>query len=62
MHPFISFMLGDVVALTRGPTTHQQSMIDLASVLKLPLTADARAMQTAEMGRRYYNVLMAGAY
>jgi nuclear pore complex protein Nup98-Nup96 len=36
--------------------------IELSRVLRLPLTGDARIVQTAEMSRRYYNVVMAGGY
>ncbi|EAU35773.1 hypothetical protein ATEG_03971 [Aspergillus terreus NIH2624] len=36
--------------------------VELSSVLRLPLTGDARIQQTAEMSRRYYGVVMAGAY
>ncbi|KAF9883061.1 hypothetical protein FE257_004140 [Aspergillus nanangensis] len=36
--------------------------VELSSVLRLPLTGDARIQQTAEMSRRYYGVIMAGGY
>ncbi|KAF7592863.1 hypothetical protein BBP40_012342 [Aspergillus hancockii] len=36
--------------------------VEFSSVLGLPLTGDARISQTAEMSRRYYSVIMAGAY
>ncbi|KAL2813182.1 nuclear protein 96-domain-containing protein [Aspergillus cavernicola] len=36
--------------------------IDLSRVLRLPLTGDGRLVQTAEMSRRYYSVIMAGGY
>ncbi|KAI9373807.1 nuclear protein 96-domain-containing protein [Aspergillus egyptiacus] len=36
--------------------------IDMSRVLRLPLTGDGRLVQTAEMSRRYYNVVMAGGY
>lgn len=35
--------------------------IELSSVLKLPLTGDARVTHTAEISRRYYNAVMASA-
>ncbi|KAE8145513.1 nuclear protein 96-domain-containing protein [Aspergillus avenaceus] len=44
-------------------TAHEDGKaVELSSVLSLPLTGDARIMQTAEMSRRYYSVIMAGAY
>lgn len=42
--------------------TDEQQAIELSSVLNLPLTGDARIMQTAEMSRRYYSTIMAGGY
>jgi nuclear pore complex protein Nup98-Nup96 len=36
--------------------------VQSSAVLGLPLTGDARVMQTAEMSRRYYGVIMAGGY
>ncbi|KAL1999630.1 hypothetical protein VTN02DRAFT_4254 [Thermoascus thermophilus] len=36
--------------------------VELSAVLNLPLTGDARVMHTAEMSRRYYGIVMAGAY
>ncbi|PWY87626.1 hypothetical protein BO70DRAFT_198647 [Aspergillus heteromorphus CBS 117.55] len=44
-----------------GWTAHEDQ-IELSSVLGLPLTADARVAQTAEMSRRYYRSIMAGGY
>lgn len=38
---------------------HLQS-VESSAVLGLPLTGDARIMQTVEMSRRYYGVIMAG--
>ncbi|KAL4891913.1 nuclear protein 96-domain-containing protein [Aspergillus ambiguus] len=46
-------------------TAHEDgpvSGVELSSVLLLPLTGDARIQQTAEMSRRYYGMIMAGAY
>ncbi|KAE8133421.1 nuclear protein 96-domain-containing protein [Aspergillus pseudotamarii] len=44
-------------------TAHEDSkVVEFSSVLSLPLTGDARIMQTAEMSRRYYGIIMAGAY
>jgi len=36
--------------------------MEMTRVLRLPLTGDARLLQTAEMSRRYYSVIMAGGY
>lgn len=36
--------------------------VESSAVLGLPLTGDARVLQTAEMSRRYYGVIMAGGY
>ncbi|THC96281.1 hypothetical protein EYZ11_004231 [Aspergillus tanneri] len=36
--------------------------VEMSNVLGLPLTGDARLLQMAEMSRRYYSVIMAGAY
>lgn len=36
--------------------------VESSAVLNLPLTGDARMIQTAEMSRRYYSAIMAGAY
>lgn len=36
--------------------------IDSSAILGLPLTSDARVLQTVEMSRRYYGVIMAGGY
>ena len=44
-----------------GLLTGKQA-VESSSVLNLPLTGDARMIQTAEMSRRYYSVIMAGAY
>ncbi|KAE8392086.1 nuclear protein 96-domain-containing protein [Aspergillus alliaceus] len=44
-------------------TAHEDGKaVEFSGVLSLPLTGEARIMQTAEMSRRYYNVIMAGAY
>ncbi|RAQ42529.1 nucleoporin SONB [Aspergillus flavus] len=44
-------------------TAHEDSKaVEFSSVLSLPLTGDARIMQTAELSRRYYGIIMAGAY
>lgn len=40
---------------------HRQT-VESSTALNLPLTGDARVIQTAEMSRRYYGVIMAGAY
>ncbi|OJJ40627.1 hypothetical protein ASPWEDRAFT_101797 [Aspergillus wentii DTO 134E9] len=46
-----------------GWTAHEDvNTVGLPTVLGLPLNGDARIMQTAEMSRRYYSVIMAGAY
>lgn len=44
-----------------GLLTMKQA-VESSTVLNLPLTGDARMIQTAEMSRRYYSVIMAGAY
>ncbi|GFF98348.1 nucleoporin NUP145 [Aspergillus lentulus] len=49
-------------AVAGWTTREDASAIELPSVLNLPLTGDARIMQTAEMSRRYYNTIMAGGY
>ncbi|KAL4921695.1 nuclear protein 96-domain-containing protein [Aspergillus aurantiobrunneus] len=36
--------------------------MEMSRILRLPLTGDARLVQTAEMSRRYYSVVMAGGY
>lgn len=41
---------------------NESQAVELSSVLSLPLTGDARVMQTADMSRRYYSVIMAGGY
>ncbi|PLB55023.1 hypothetical protein P170DRAFT_421646 [Aspergillus steynii IBT 23096] len=44
-------------------TAHEDGKtVDISNVLGLPLTGDARLLQMAEMSRRYYSVIMAGAY
>jgi nuclear pore complex protein Nup98-Nup96 len=47
---------------SKEPHTNNNQAIELSRVLRLPLTGDARIVQTAEMSRRYYNVVMAGGY
>ncbi|KAJ5138824.1 uncharacterized protein N7515_003672 [Penicillium bovifimosum] len=36
--------------------------VESSAILGLPLTGDARVLQTAEMSRRYYGVIMAGGH
>lgn len=36
--------------------------VDSSAILGLPLTGDARVLQTIEMSRRYYGVIMAGGH
>ncbi|KAL4930790.1 nucleoporin family protein [Aspergillus undulatus] len=43
-------------------TVEDVKSLEMARVLRLPLTGDARLSQTAEMSRRYYSVVMAGGY
>ncbi|CAI7637015.1 unnamed protein product [Penicillium discolor] len=46
-----------------GWITHEDvHSVESSAVLGLPLTGDARVLQTAEMSRRYYGVIMAGGY
>ncbi|KGO78408.1 Peptidase S59, nucleoporin [Penicillium italicum] len=46
-----------------GWITHEDvHTVESSAVLGLPLTGDARVLQTAEMSRRYYGVIMAGGY
>jgi nuclear pore complex protein Nup98-Nup96 len=40
---------------------HSQG-VELSAILKLPLTGDAKLTHTAEIGRRYYNMVMATAH
>jgi nuclear pore complex protein Nup98-Nup96 len=49
--------------IVAGWTTQEDvKAMEMSRVLKLPLTGDARLVQTAEMSRRYYSVVMAGGY
>jgi nuclear pore complex protein Nup98-Nup96 len=34
--------------------------VESSAILGLPLNGDARVLQTAEMSRRYYGIIMAG--
>ncbi|KAL4808392.1 nuclear protein 96-domain-containing protein [Aspergillus unguis] len=43
-------------------TLEDAKAMEMSRVLRLPLTGDARLVQTAEMSRRYYSVVMAGGY
>jgi nuclear pore complex protein Nup98-Nup96 len=36
--------------------------VEASKMLGLPLTGDARVMQTVEMSRRYFGIIMAGGY
>ncbi|KAJ5595273.1 uncharacterized protein N7459_001481 [Penicillium hispanicum] len=46
-----------------GWITHEDvQSIEASAVLGLPLTGDARLLQTVEMSRRYYGVIMAGGF
>ncbi|OQE43734.1 hypothetical protein PENCOP_c003G08236 [Penicillium coprophilum] len=46
-----------------GWITHEDvHCVESSAVLGLPLTGDARVLQTAEMSRRYYGVIMAGGH
>ncbi|KAJ5089638.1 hypothetical protein N7532_008322 [Penicillium argentinense] len=42
-------------------TTHENT-VEASKMLGLPLTGDARVMQTVEMSRRYFGIIMAGGY
>ncbi|KAJ5304924.1 uncharacterized protein N7443_004584 [Penicillium atrosanguineum] len=42
--------------------TYLSQSVESSAVLGLPLTGDARVLQTVEMSRRYYGVIMAGGY
>ncbi|KAL4881697.1 nuclear protein 96-domain-containing protein [Aspergillus karnatakaensis] len=49
--------------IVAGWTTQEDAKaMEMSRVLRLPLTGDARLVQTAEMSRRYYSVVMAGGY
>ncbi|PTU18236.1 hypothetical protein P175DRAFT_0495628 [Aspergillus ochraceoroseus IBT 24754] len=48
--------------VARWTVQEDAKAIELSRVLQLPLTGDARLVQTAEMSRRYYSVVMAGGY
>ncbi|KAL4974153.1 nuclear protein 96-domain-containing protein [Aspergillus desertorum] len=49
--------------IVAGWTTQEDvKAMEMLRVLRLPLTRDARLVQTAEMSRRYYSVVMAGGY
>ncbi|KAL5340473.1 nuclear protein 96-domain-containing protein [Aspergillus crustosus] len=49
--------------IVAGWTTQEDAKaMEMSRVLRLPLTGDARLVQTAEMSRRYYSVIMAGGY
>lgn len=57
--------VGASVLIPRMDTfTHRlvSQSIDSSAILGLTLTSDARALQTVEMSRRYYGVIMAGGY
>lgn len=54
---FLSIFLSSSYHLTNNHQT-----VEPSTVLSLPLTGDARLMQTADMSRRYYSVIMAGGY
>ncbi|KAJ5779339.1 hypothetical protein N7457_007059 [Penicillium paradoxum] len=43
-------------------TNEDVQTVESSAVLSLPLTGDARVLQTAEMSRRYYGVIMAGGH
>ncbi|KAJ5544262.1 hypothetical protein N7513_007073 [Penicillium frequentans] len=46
-----------------GWITHEDvQSVESSAVLGLPLTGDARVLQTVEMSRRYYGVIMAGGF
>ncbi|KAJ5923556.1 hypothetical protein N7454_008801 [Penicillium verhagenii] len=46
-----------------GWITHEDvRSVESSAVLGLPLTGDARVLQTVEMSRRYYGVVMAGGF
>ncbi|CAG8077594.1 unnamed protein product [Penicillium olsonii] len=43
--------------------THEDvQSVQSSAILGLPLTGDARVLQTAEMSRRYYGIIMAGGH
>jgi nuclear pore complex protein Nup98-Nup96 len=43
-------------------TCYLSQTVESSAILGLPLTGDARVLQTAEMSRRYYGVIMAGGH
>lgn len=43
-------------------TNEDVQSVQSSAILGLPLTGDARVMQTAEMSRRYYGIIMAGGH
>ncbi|KAJ5168383.1 uncharacterized protein N7482_003977 [Penicillium canariense] len=46
-----------------GWITHEDvQSVESSAVLGLPLNGDARVLQTVEMSRRYYGIIMAGGY
>jgi nuclear pore complex protein Nup98-Nup96 len=46
-----------------GWITHEDvQSVQSSAILGLPLTGDARVLQTAEMSRRYYGIIMAGGH
>lgn len=57
----VSYLVS-VSILCLSTANGQRQAVELSAVLNLPLTGDARVMHTAEMSRRYYGVVMAGAY
>lgn len=59
---------GDVSALDLRPDVllniadFRLQAVGMSAILNLPLTGDARLQHTAELSRRYYSTVMAGAY
>lgn len=56
----VGFPFGPSIVIDIVTDSSVLQVVESSAVLGLPLTGDARVLQTVEMSRRYYGVIMAG--
>uniref|UniRef100_A0A093V7L7 Nucleoporin n=1 Tax=Talaromyces marneffei PM1 TaxID=1077442 RepID=A0A093V7L7_TALMA len=56
----VAFM--EMSRVVAGWSAREEDGVELSAILRLPLTGDARVAHTAEIGRRYYSMVMATAH